>query len=208
MKKSNNSKNASSNPETLEKTQPQSPQTGYLLEANVTAQPTAPTSGKSKKKQSNPNILSGPKAAPPKQSSRDEDEENESNNSSSSSSGSMEAVCINNNSNSEPPAAATTRRGSTASQKCESGGERSQFQEINLNLLSDLSDESNSSSSSSSSSLSSPPPPLTSIQLQQQQQPQHALLGPHTTQPNSGSFFQAAQIVQVNIFDIALPQNL
>jgi zinc finger FYVE domain-containing protein 1 len=47
------------------------------------------------------------------------------------------------------------------------GVERSKFQEINLNLLSDLSDDSNSSSSVSSS-LSSPPPPLTSMQLQQQ----------------------------------------
>ena len=145
-----------------------------------------------------------------KQSSRDEDEENESSNnnshsnSSSGSSGSIDAVCVN----SDVKRNVNNRRNSSdvtvSSQKMmvnlDNGGgvatnleQRNKFQEINLNLLSDLSDDSNSSSSSSQSS---PPPPLTSIQLQQQQQHQqyHASTTANTTQHNPTNFYQTTMV--------------
>ena len=161
-----------------------------------------------------------------KQGSRDEDEENESsnnshsNNSSSGSSGSIDAVCVNNETKSN--AKNSNRRNSSdmptkTSQKMMINSDngkaainieqRNKFQEINLNLLSDLSDDSNSSSSVSSSQ-SSPPPPLTSIQLQQQQQQQqHVSMTANTTQPNPASFYQIAATATTTT-TTTMPQQL
>jgi hypothetical protein len=142
-----------------------------------------------------------------KQNSRDEDEENELSNGTSSggSSGSIDAVCVNNDAKRKNSNSSNRRNSNDAtvnSQKMihsdngtEQTQQRNKFQEINLNLLSDLSDDSNSSSTSSSvsSSQSSPPPPLTSIQLQQQQQQQqqqYAIVMTNTTQPNPANFYQ------------------
>ena len=217
MKKNNKNALASNNEASSPLTATQPVAIANLLETTTTV---PHGSGKNKKKQNNANVvndsakgnLASKTAVMQKQNSNEnEDEENERNSSgSSSSSGSMEAVCVNNtmNTNSggnDVSGKNNIRRGS---QKSESGGggsghgvvgvggERNKFQEINLNLLSDLSDESNSSSSSSSSSLSSPPPPLASIQLQQQQQQQQYLMGANTVQPNPASFFQGQQLVQ------------
>ena len=154
-----------------------------------------------------------------KQSSRDEDEENESSNnnshsnSSSGSSGSIDAVCVN----SDVKRNVNNRRNSSdvtvSSQKMmvnlDNGGgvaanieQRNKFQEINLNLLSDLSDDSNSSSSSSQSS---PPPPLTSIQLQQQHQQYHVSTMANTTQPNPANFYQTSMVTPQQLVQQVYP---